>query len=92
MKKRIFKILIVIIGAIITVVFYTNSSFYIKNQEWKYAEGTHIGDWLGKNNFEIKDGIIYSNRGKAKIVFSLGRNLIIENIDTQERGFYVNKS
>ncbi|MFD2564668.1 hypothetical protein [Aquimarina rubra] len=92
MKKRFLKILLVTIGVIITIVFYTNSSYYIENQEWKYAEGTHIGDWLGKNNFEIKDGIIYSNGAKAKIVFSIGRNLIIENIETQERGFYVNKS
>lgn len=94
MKKQILKILIVIviIGAIITMIFYTNTSFYIENQNWKYAEGAYIGDWLGKNNFEIKDKIIYVNGEKARIVFSIGQGLIIENIDTQERGFYVNKS
>ncbi|MWW26839.1 hypothetical protein [Algibacter lectus] len=71
---------------------YINSESYIENQDWKFAEGTHIGDWLGKKNFEIKDGIIYSNGGKAKIVFSLGLKLIIEDIETQQKGFYVNKS
>ena len=92
MKKRIFKILSIIIGLVIILTIYINSESYIKNQDWKFAEGTHIGDWLGKNKFEIKDGIIYSNSGKAKIVFSLGLKLIIEDIETQQKGFYVNKS
>jgi hypothetical protein len=55
-------------------------------------DGTHIGDWLGKNEFKVNDRIIYTNAGKAKIVFSYGRSLIIENTKTQERGYYVNKS
>ena len=70
MKKRIFKILVGIIGLVIILTIYLNSSFFIENQEWKYSEGTHIGDWLGKNEFEIKDGIIYTNKGNAKIIFS----------------------
>jgi len=92
MKKRVFKILIVIIGLFIIGITYINSSFFIENQEWKYAEGTHIGDWLNKTNTEVNDRIIYSYRGKAKIVFSTGSSLIIENIETKERGLYINKS
>ncbi len=92
MKKWIFRIISLIIGLLIILTIYINSESYIENQNWKFAEGTHIGDWLGKKKFEIKDGIIYSNGGKAKIVFSLGLKLIIEDIETQQKGFYVNKS
>lgn len=92
MKNRILKILSIVIGIGIVLTIYINSESYIENQDWKFAEGTHIGDWLGKNHFEIKDGIIYSNSGKAKIVISLGLKLIIEDIETKQKGFYVNKS
>jgi hypothetical protein len=92
MKKRIFKILGFTIGLFIIVALYINSSFFIERQEWKYANGTHIGDWLGKNSFQINSGVIHTNKGKAKIVFSFGTKLIIENIETKERGYYINKS
>lgn len=92
MKKLFLKISGSIIGLIIILTIYLNSSFFIETQEWKYTEGTHIGDWLGKNEFEIKDGIIYTHTGNAKIVFCLGKNLIIENTKTQVRGYYANKN
>ena len=92
MKKRIFIILSLIIAFVIIFTINLNSESHIENQKWKYSEGTHIGDWLDKNNFEIRDGIIYSNNEKAKIVFSIGRTLIIKNLETNEKGFYVNKS
>ena len=92
MKERIFKILCGIIGLVVILIIYINSSFFIENQEWKYTEGTHIGDLLGENEFEIKEGIIYTNIGNAKIVFCLGKNLIIKNTKSQVRGYYTNKS
>ena len=91
MKKGL-KILIVLIGIVIIYGFYINLAYCIKNQDWKYGEGTHIGDWLGENSFEIESGIIKTNRGTARIVFSYGRKLIIENLETKERGLYFNKS
>jgi hypothetical protein len=92
MKKRILKILSLIIGLVIILAIYFNSDSFIEKQDWKYSEGTHIGDWLGKNQFEINDGIIYTNSGNAKVIFSFGKKLIIENTKTQVRGYYVNKS
>ncbi|WP_418602325.1 hypothetical protein [Hwangdonia sp.] len=92
MRKRVIKILIVVIGLFTIGFIYINSSFFIEKQEWKYAEGTHIGDWLNKSNMEINDRIIYSFQRKAKIVFSTGSSLVIENIETKERGIYINKS
>ncbi|MCK8482258.1 hypothetical protein [Psychroserpens algicola] len=92
MKKRIFNILGVIIGIVTIYTLYINSSFYIENQDWKHGEGTHIGDWLGKNSFIVNDGIIQTDIGKAKIIFSYGRKLIIESLDSKERGLYFNKS
>ncbi|WP_435261847.1 hypothetical protein [Tenacibaculum sp. nBUS_03] len=90
--EKVFKILIVLIGVVVIYGFYINSDNYIKNQDWKYGEGTHIGDWLGENSFEIESGIIKTNRGTARIVFSYGIKLIIENVETKERGLYFNKN
>jgi hypothetical protein len=92
MRKRILIILILLIGSVTLFTFYVNSSSYIKNQDWKYSEGTHIGDWLDENNIEINNRIIKSHQGRAKIVFSFGINLVIEDIETKKKGFYVNKS
>jgi len=91
MKKTILIILLAIFGLLVTIALYTNSSIYIENQEWKYVEGTHIGDWLGKGNVQMKDRFIYSGGLKAKVIFTIGPDLIIENIETLERGIYVNK-
>tara|TARA_R110001606_G_scaffold60528_1_gene142588 strand:+ start:214 stop:495 length:282 start_codon:yes stop_codon:yes gene_type:complete len=93
MKKRIFKILSLIIATVAVVLgLYLNSSSFIEKQDWKYTEGNHIGDWLAKNSFEIDNGIIQTNQGKAKVIFCYGKELIIENLETKEKGFYTNKS
>lgn len=72
--------------------FCSNSSSFIEKQDWKYAEGIHIGDYLTKNSFEINNRIIETNQGKAKVIFCDGKELIIEKIKTKERGVYINKS
>lgn len=92
MKKQILKLSIVIIGIIFTSLIYFNSSSFIKNNNWKYSEGTYVGDWLNESNIIIKDGIIYGNHGKAKISFCFGFKLVIKNIETGEAGIYVNKN
>lgn len=91
MNKRIFRLLLTVLGVLIICILFINSSYFIENQEWKYSNGTYIGDWLEKSSFEIKDRIIYTCNGKAEIVYSSGKKLIIENIETHEKGFYVNK-
>ncbi|CAM3999123.1 MULTISPECIES: hypothetical protein [Flavobacterium] len=91
-KKLILKIVSPIIGLAIVGCIYLNSESFIENQDWKYAEGTHIGDWLAKNAFKVSDRIIETNQGKAKIIFCYGKKLIIENLATKEKGFYINKS
>lgn len=92
MKKQILKLSITVIGLIAFLLIYFNSTSFIKNNDWKYSEGTYVGDWLNKNNTVIKDNIIYGNHGKAKISFCLGSRLLIKNIDTGEIGIYINKS
>ena len=79
------------LGILVIPIVYINSSVFIINQEWKYNEGTHIGDFLDKTNFEIKDRVIYSYQGEAKIVFSLGFDLIIRDLNTNRTGLYSNK-
>ncbi|WP_341215221.1 hypothetical protein [uncultured Wocania sp.] len=91
MKKRVFKILLIIGALLVIPITYINSSSFIENQEWKYIDGAHIGDWLTKTNFDIEDRIIHSYHGKAKIVFSFGFRLIIRDIRTNQTGFYTNK-
>lgn len=92
MKKRVYKILLVLAGIVIIVLVHLNSSFFIEKQQWKYWGGAHIGDWLDKSDIEINDRMIYTYQGKARIVFSLGKYLYIKNIETNENGIYINKS
>jgi hypothetical protein len=91
MKRRFFTIVIIALGLLVIPIVYINSSVFIINQEWKYNEGTHIGDFLDKKNFEIKDRVIYSYQGKAKIVFSLGFDLVIRDFETNRTGVYSNR-
>lgn len=92
MKKSLFKILAVIIVFVMLSGFYINSSSFIEKQNWKYATGTHIGDWLSKNSFKIDNSVIETHQGAAKIIFSYGKELIIQDINTKDKGFYINKN
>lgn len=92
MKKPLLKLSLTIIGLIAVLLIYFNSTYFIKNNEWKYSQGTYVGDWLNESNIIIKDGIIYGNHGKAKISFCFGFRLMIKNIETEEVGIYVNKN
>jgi len=92
MKRKILKLSLTVIGLIAVLLIYFNSTSFIKNNEWKYSEGTYVGDWLNKNNIVIKDGIIYGNHGKAKNYFCFGFQLVIKNVETGEVGIYANKS
>lgn len=92
MKRNIFKIFTLTIGIIVCFFLYVNSTYFIKNQNWKYSAGTNIGDWLENGSAKINNRTIIGHRGNAKIVFCFGKKLIVENIQTGERGFYINKS
>lgn len=81
-----------VIGIIILIFTFTNSSFYIEKQNWKYEKGAHIGDWLEKSSFKIDNGIIKTNTGEAKVIFCYAKGLVVENLKTNEKGFYVNKN
>lgn len=91
MRNRIFKVVSIVAGIVFAAILYVNSSYHIENQEWKYSDGNWIGDWLSKGT-RIENRIVYGNRGKAKIVYCFMGKLIIENIETGERGIYTNKS
>lgn len=91
MKYRILKIAGVLIALTLFLGFYLNSTFFIERQSWKYAEGTYVGDWLAKNAFDINNGIIETAQGKAKVVFCYGRELLLEDLETGEKGHYINK-
>lgn len=92
MKKLIPIILFILLGVVAIPLLWFNSTHYIRNQEWKYADGTHIGDWLNKNNINIDNKIIRGKNAEAKIVFCFGHKLILKNIENGETGHYVNKN
>jgi len=92
MKKLNLKIILSLIGLLIFLTIYVNSSYFIENQDWKYSEGYNIGDGLQKDDIQLQNRVIYGNSGKAKVVFCFGIQLILENIETGEKGYYVNKS
>jgi len=91
MKKVYYKFLIILIIIGTGLSLFLNSNYFIKSQNWKYSEGTNIGDWLEQNSLEIQNRIIISKNVKAKIYFCYGKKLVIENIETGEKGYYVNK-
>lgn len=91
-KKVFFKALLSVAFLGIVSMTYFNTNHYISNQDWKYADGFTIGDWLSKNTFAINERVIHSNRGKAKIIFCFGFLLIVNDIETKEKGYYSNKS
>lgn len=91
-KKVFFKALLSVAFFGIVSITYFNTSHYISNQDWKFADGFSIGDWLSKNTFEINERVIHSTSGKAKIIFCFGSLLIVNEIETKEMGYYSNKS
>ena len=91
-KKVLNKALLSIAFLGIVVITYFNTNYYINNQDWKYADGFTIGDWLSKNSFEINERVIYSNKDRAKIIFCFGSLHIINDFETKEKGYYTIKS
>lgn len=91
-KKVFFKALLSVAFFGIVSITYFNTSHYISNQDWKFADGFFIGDWLSKNTFEINERVIHSTSGKGKIIFCFGSLLIVNEIETKEMGYYSNKS
>ena len=90
-SKLIALLFLTVIVFAISAMLYVNSSFYITNQQWKYSNGTWIGDWLSKDNLKMENRIIITKQGKAKIVYCFMGELIIENVQTRKRGVYLIK-
>jgi len=90
-KKPFSIILIILFGITVIFLLKFNSKNYIQNQEWKYADGTYIGDWLNHSNIEINNRIIKANNGEAKIIFCFGNKLVVKNYENGQNGYYVNK-
>lgn len=93
MKKNIIRIIILFITIIILTILYFNSNFFIRNQQWKYNEGSHIGDFVELNNQTLRYRTIYKgNAAIAKVVFCFGKTLVIKDVKSGEKGYYSNKS
>lgn len=90
-SKLIALLFLTVLVFAISAMLYVNSSFYITNQQWKYSNGTCIGDWLSKDNLKMENRIIITKQGKAKIVYFFMGELIIENVQTRKRGVYLIK-
>jgi hypothetical protein len=90
MKKVI--ILILLIVAIFFL--YVNLNLYIRNQDWKYSRGGHIGDFVtfDQSHYELKGRGIYKD-GKiiGKVSICLWQVLIIKDSETNSVGYYSKK-
>lgn len=91
-KKVFSKVILSLAFFGIVIIIYFNTNHYISNQDWKYTSGFTSGDWLSKNTFEINKRVIHSNKAKAKGIFCFGSLLIVNDIETKEKGYYSNKS
>ena len=97
MKKKniIFQILIAAISAFFLVALFLNSNYFISKQEWKHRDGGSVGDWIKFDNtyYSLKGKTIYKKNIQAgKVVFCVGKMLIIKEIPTGEKGYYINKT
>ena len=94
-KKIIFRILVVTVSLFFICGLYLNSNYFIKTQEWKHRDGGYVGDWVEFDNnfYSIKKRTIYKKEiAVGKVVFCLGKMLIIREISTGEKGYYINKT
>ena len=74
MKKNSIRITIVFIATIGLTFLYLNSNFFIRNQQWKYNDGSHIGDFVELNNQTLRYRTVYKgNVAIAKVVFCFGK-------------------
>lgn len=93
MKKIFIKITALIIGLLIILLIYFNSSFFICKQQWKYNDGYSIGDWLSLSDKTINyRTIIRNDKIDVEIFFCFGKTLIIKENNSGEKGYYTNKS
>ena len=96
MKRQIiFRILITALSIFFIVVFYLNSNYFIRKQEWKHRDGASVGDWIEFDDtyYSIKGKTIYKKSIAAgEVVFCFGKMLIIKEISTGEKGYYINKT
>lgn len=89
MRNNSNKYLFGLITVICIIVLYLNTNFYIRSVNWKYKDGYHVGDWIVFNDENLRIKTIYSGKKPVgKVIFCLGKELIIENIESQEKGFY----
>jgi hypothetical protein len=70
--------------------------FKIKRGQWKHSDGYSAGDWIEfdtSNYYKIKNNTIYKKDSfiATVLIVSFGR-MIIKNPDTNEKGYYVDKS
>lgn len=87
--------LIVIVSLVLIGCFYLNTNYFIRGQEWKHRDGGSVGDWIEFDDtlYAVRGRTIYKNNvATGKVVFCLGKMLIIKEIATGEKGYYINKT
>jgi len=92
---KVSKLFIAILIVIAACAVLLNTNFFIKTQEWKYRDGGSVGDWIEFDNvlYSLKGRTIYKKEIAAgKIIFCLGKMLIVKEIATGEKGYYINKT
>jgi len=94
-KSKTFKVLAGIISLFLLGLLYLNSDNFIRKQEWKHRNGGSIGDWIEFDDtfYAVKGRTIYKKHiAKGKVIFCVGKMLIVKEIATGETGYYINKT
>lgn len=85
MKEKVKIIILLFLTSILTTLLYFNSSTFISSQEWKHNNGYSIGDWVTFDTESLEND-------RDPIIFCLGKELIIEDSYSGEKGYYTNKT
>jgi hypothetical protein len=94
-RKITLRILVTIIIIFLVGCFYLNTNLFIRGQEWKYRDGGSVGDWIKFDDkiYGVRGRTVYKNNiAMGKVIFCLGKMLIIKEIATGEKGYYINKT
>ena len=78
MKKKVISLFLLVTMMLV----YVNSTYFIQKQFWKYNRGFYTGDVFYSNN----------KNNNNEIYFCLGKVLIIKSKNSNQFGFYSNKT
>ncbi len=82
MKKKQYRILMIISLVLLVVLVYLRSDFFLNRFNWKYRDGFYVGDYVSLKN---------SSENQYIVVLCLYELAIIKDKESFDFGYYIKK-